>query len=123
MGVQATRQDETINQGAVYTLRASVTETGGGALDLTGYAASFVARPSYDSTTLTFEWLSTSSPSYFNLQADGSLDVDVPADITGGLTAGQYRYTINIWEISNENSTKERALEGIITVTPQVPGS
>jgi len=100
-----------------------VTETGGGALDLTGYAASFVARPSYDSTTLTFEWLSTSSPSYFNLQADGSLDVDVPADITGGLTAGQYRYTINIWEISNENSTKERALEGIITVTPQVPGS
>ena len=113
----AKRFDHIINIGEEYELRTLITDDG--VLDLTGYTASFKARAEFDSGTVLFDLLSSTSPTYITMDDAGNLNVDIPASDTSAYTAGSYKFTINIWPTASPDNVR-RVLEGEIEVRPQV---
>lgn len=116
---QAPRYDHVLNQGAEYRLRAIVRDENGDLVDLTGFVCEFRAATEYVGGDLLFDLISTTSPSFIDLTADGIVSVNVPASETANYVPAEYYYTMKLWP-NGQSDNSDRVLEGIITVKPEV---
>jgi hypothetical protein len=82
-------------------------------LDLTGYYGTSQMRRSYDSVSATAT-LAVSIPA----PTSGEIYLNLAASSSSGIKYGRYLYDILITQTSNGTIT--RAVEGIITVSPNV---
>lgn len=82
-------------------------------LDLTGYTASSQMRRSYDSVSATAT-LTVNIP----IPTNGELYLTLADSSTSVIKYGRYLYDVLITQTST--GTKTRAVEGIITVTPNI---
>ena len=103
-----------IDQGATWNITFTYKNTDGNPINLTGYTAALQLRTSYDAASAS---LSLTSGSGIVLGGTaGTIAVTATATETGGLTAGEYVYDLEI----TSSSVVTRLVQGRITVTPQV---
>ena len=99
-----------LEQGTTFTTTITLDDVYGDIYDLSGYSASSQIRKSYYSANATATF-STS----INI-SQGTVTLDLTADVTSNIAAGRYVYdTVLI----SDNSTV-RILEGIVDVSPRV---
>lgn len=104
-----------IDQGATWDITFTYKNSSGGAIDLSTYSAALQLRTSYDAQSPS---LSLSSPSAGIVLGGiaGTIKVTASAELTAGLTAGEYVYDLEV----TSGSIVTRLVQGRITVTPQV---
>jgi hypothetical protein len=100
-----------IDAGANYSKTITVSSNSGGPLDLTGYTVKSQIRKSYTSTTA------------YNFTASvydvvgGKIRLELTSTQTGAIPPGRYLYDV---EITSPSDRKNRVVEGIVTVTPEI---
>lgn len=100
-----------VDQGTDYTVTIPLKEANGAFTDLTGMTGAAQMRKSYSASkyyTITVG---------FGARANGELILSMSANTTNAIPAGRYVYDC---ELVNSSGKKSRAIEGIVTVTPQV---
>lgn len=102
-------QNIVIDQGSTFSLSFELTNVDGSAKNLEGYTVTSQLRKSYHTNTYT-SFTTTS------VDATGEITIALTATQTGALKAGRYVYDV---EITSSTETL-RALEGIVSVTPEV---
>ena len=104
-----------IDQGADWYATFVYKDSGGTAINLTGYTAALQIRDTYaDSTT---DLALTSSNGITITGATGTLAVHATAAQTTAIAAGNYVYDL---EITSAGAIVTRLVQGKITVSPQV---
>jgi hypothetical protein len=104
------KQNLYVDQGATFTETIQLLDDEGLPLNLSGYTGSGKMRKHYTSSNVA----ANIAVSVFD--TTGTLKLDMTANVTGAIASGRYVYDV---EIVNVDGTI-RALEGIVTVTPQV---
>jgi len=102
-----------IDQGATFTSDVTIKGMGGNVFDLTGYTARAKMAKGYSSTRTRTTITATVS----NNPASGVITLSLTAEQTAALDAERYVYDL---EIVSTTNVVTRALEGIITVRPEV---
>lgn len=107
----ASRYDITIEQGATFAVQLTLRLNSTQALDLTGYSIRSQMRKDFaDSTPINFTISNRNDP-------QGSFVLGMSATDTGVLEPRKYFYDL---EIESPGGTVSRALEGTVTVKPEV---
>jgi hypothetical protein len=101
-----------IDQDADFTTTVTVNDSGGTALDLSGYTALAMIRKTYQSTTAT-----TFTSTFANPRPSGQITISLTDTQTAALEAGRYVYDMII---TDSLGVKTRVVEGIATVNPSV---
>ena len=102
-----------IDQGATFTSDITVKDVGGTVFNLTGYTAVAKLAKGYSSTRTR----TTITTTIANDPTTGVITLSLTATETAGLDGERYVYDL---EIVSAGNTVTRALEGIITVRPEV---
>jgi hypothetical protein len=102
-----------MDQGATFTSDVTIKGMGGNVFDLTGYTARAKMAKGYSSTRTRTAITATVS----NNPASGVITLSLTAEQTAALDAERYVYDL---EIVSTTNVVTRALEGIITVRPEV---
>jgi hypothetical protein len=97
----------TVDQGSDATFTIDVTDTNGGALNLTGYTVAGQIRKSFSSSTAVDFVASVSSA------LNGEVTLTLSNSVTNGMKAGRYLYDV---EITSSGGSKTRVLEGQLEV-------
>ena len=101
-----------IDQDADFTTTVTVNDSGGTALDLSGYTALAMIRKTYQSTSAT-----TFTSTFANPRTSGQITISLIDTQTAALEAGRYVYDM---VITDSLGVKTRVVEGIATVNPSV---
>ncbi|NCW74272.1 MAG: hypothetical protein EBW06_06785 [Gammaproteobacteria bacterium] len=101
-----------IDQDADFTTTVTVNDSGGTALDLSGYTALAMIRKTYQSTSAT-----TFTSTFANPRTSGQITISLTDTQTAALEAGRYVYDM---VITDALGVKTRVVEGIATVNPSV---
>ena len=102
-----------MDQGATFTSDITVKDITGNVFDLTGYTAVAKLAKGYSSTRTR----TTITTTIANDPTTGVITLSLTATETAGLDGERYVYDL---EIVSAGNTVTRALEGIITVRPEV---
>jgi len=106
----ATKANLKIDQGADYATSITLTDDDGNSLNLNGYTGAGQIRKYYTS--------STAYDFTVNIVANtGTVEISLDANTTNTMADGRYVYDV---ELTDENGTISRVLEGIVTITPGV---
>jgi len=100
-----------IDQGTDFSITVDVTDTSGGALDMTGYSAAAQIRKTYGSSSVS----STFSTSI--AEATGQVTLSLTDTQTTALESGRYVYDLNVTSSGGQTT---RVVEGQAIVTPGV---
>jgi hypothetical protein len=100
-----------IDQGTDFSITVDVTDTSGGALDMTGYSAAAQIRKTYGSSSVS----STFSTSI--AEAAGQVTLSLTDTQTTALESGRYVYDLNVTSSGGQTT---RVVEGQAIVTPGV---
>ena len=103
-----------IDQGTDFSITVDVTDTSGGALNMSGYSAAAQIRKTYGSSSVS----STFSTSI--AENTGQVTLSLTDTQTTALESGRYVYDLELTDAANVVS---RIVEGTVTVTPQVTSS
>jgi hypothetical protein len=101
-----------IDQDADFTTTVTVNDSGGTALNLSGYTALAMIRKTYQSTSAT-----TFTSTFANPRTSGQITISLTDTQTAALEAGRYVYDM---VITDALGVKTRVVEGIATVNPSV---
>ena len=101
-----------IDAGADFTTTVTVTDSTGSALNLTGYTHAAQIRKSYDSTSATVAFTTTTTDA-----SNGKFTLSLTNTQTAAIPHGRYVYDA---VITASGGTKTRVVEGIVTVNPRV---
>lgn len=106
----ATKANLKIDQGTDYSTSITLTDDNGDSLNLAGYTGAGQIRKYY-----------TSSTAYdFTVEVEantGTVSISLDANTTNNMADGRYVYDV---ELTADNGTISRVLEGIVTITPGV---
>ena len=109
----ATRYDLEIVRGSTYSVRIAAKDDDGAAINLTNYTVSGQARVNYSSPDV----LLNLSPSILaGQEANGYIDINIPAATTAALPIDQAVYDIEIYSSTNS----EKIMSGYIDISPEV---
>lgn len=100
-----------IDQGTDFSITVDVTDTSGGALDMSGYSAAAQIRKTYGSSSVS----STFSTSI--AEATGQVTLSLTDTQTTALESGRYVYDLNVTSSGGQTT---RVVEGQAIVTPGV---
>lgn len=100
-----------IDQGTDFSITVDVTDTSGGALDMSGYTASAQIRKTYGSSSVSATFGTSIS------EAAGQVTLTLSDTQTTALEAGRYVYDLNVTSSGNQTT---RVVEGQAIVTPGV---
>lgn len=109
----ATVSNLSVDQGTSFSTLITLTSQNGVSINLTGYTIQSQFRKSYQSST------------YINFIATivdavtGQIQLRLDPDTTSNIKAGRYLYDV---EITSPTNQKARALEGILTINPEITG-
>ena len=101
-----------IDQGSDYSTIVTVSSITGQPLNLTGYTAASQMRKSY-SSSLAHSFTCTVTDA-----SAGKIRLAITATQTEAMSPGRWLYDVEITETAT--SKKQRVVEGIVTVTPQI---
>jgi len=104
-----------IDQGADWYATFVYKDSGGTAINLTGYTAALQIRDTYADSTTDLALTSTSGITITG--ATGTLAIHATAAQTAAIAAGNYVYDL---EITSAGAIVTRLVQGKITVSPQV---
>ena len=118
----ATTADLNIVQGGTYSARIAVTDTTGGAINLSGYTTRGFAKHRYGDTgkliDLDPDVVSGSGTlTWLTALKSGLIDIDLTATQTAALPVVQGVYDV---EMYNATGTVTRILQGKINISPEV---
>jgi hypothetical protein len=100
-----------IDQGSDYSSIVTVTATNGQPLNLTGFTVASQIRKSYSSSiAYNFQSSVLSAPT-------GKVRLQLSASASEAIPPGRYLYDL---EITSPTGAKNRVVEGIVTVSPQI---
>ena len=102
-----------IDAGADFTTTVTVTDSTGSAVNLSGYTHAAQIRKSYDSTSATASFTTTTT----NATA-GQFTLVLTNTQTAAIPHGRYVYDAVITQ--TPSGTKTRVVEGIVTINPRV---
>lgn len=98
-----------LDQGTTFSTVFNLNDDNGNPVDLTTYTGASQMRKYYTSNT------------YYsftvNLNSNGEINLSMSSNTTNSISSGRYVYDV---ELTDNNGTKSRVVEGICTVTPQV---
>lgn len=97
-----------VDQGTDFSATIDVTDSAGGAYNLTGYTVAAQMRKNYASSTATTFTSSHNGSS-------GQITLVLLKSTTSSLEPGRYLYDV---EITSSGNNTLRVVEGIVTVTP-----
>ncbi len=98
-----------IDQGATFSAQFQIFDENDNLVDFTNYTGNSQIRKTYSS--------SNSYSFAVALSNSGLITLSMSASTTNSISAGRYVYDV---EIEDNNGFRNRIVEGIITVTPQV---
>ncbi len=104
----AQRVDITLDQGATFEFSFNVNDANGATMDLDGYTARAQMRKHYTSTNATSFTC--------NVEANAII-LSLTANQTANIAGGRYVYDVEMVDTSNVVS---RAMEGVVTINPNV---
>jgi hypothetical protein len=111
----ATRYDLEIDAGATYTYTATVRDSAGALVNLTGYTAAMKIRPTVESSTVS---LSLTQASGLTLGgAAGTVLITITAAQTTALDSGNFVYDL---KVTSGGGIATRVIEGDVVVKPEV---
>ena len=113
--MSATTYNTTIDQGADWYVTFVYKDSGGTAINLTGYSAALQLRDTYADTATDLSLTSASGITITG--ATGTLEVRATAAQTAAILAGTYVYDL---EITSGAGVVTRLVQGRIVVSPQV---
>ena len=102
-----------IDAGADFTTTVTVTDSTGSAVDLTGYTHEAQIRKSYDSSSATQTFTTTTTDA-----TAGQFTLVLTNAQTAAIPHGRYVYDAVITQTSGGEKT--RVVEGIVTINPRV---
>ena len=112
MAIKKQTLNQSIDQGTTFSKQIIVYQTDGTTVqNLTGYTVSSQLRKNYTSTAYTTISVSNSSPT------NGILVMSLTPAATAALKPGRYVYDV---EVTAADATVTRAVEGVITINPEV---
>jgi hypothetical protein len=103
----------TVDQGSDFVATIKLYGTNTAPLDLTSYGAQAQMRKSYESTTASAVFAVT-----IPVPANGEIQLNLLGTTSAALKYGRYVYDVLI--TNSSTGVKTRAVEGIVTVTPNV---
>lgn len=101
-----------IDQGSDYSTIVTVSSVTGQPLNLTGYTVASQMRKSYNSSVF-HNFTCTVSDA-----VAGKIQMTLTALATEAIAPGRWLYDVEITEVAT--SKKQRVVEGIVTITPQI---
>ena len=100
-----------IDQGTDFSITVDVTDTSGGALNMSGYSASAQIRKTYGSSTVSSTFTTSIA------EATGQVTLSLTDTQTTALESGRYVYDLNVTSGGGQTT---RVVEGQAIVTPGV---
>tara|TARA_B100000424_G_scaffold87625_1_gene65556 strand:- start:989 stop:1324 length:336 start_codon:yes stop_codon:yes gene_type:complete len=101
-----------IDAGTDFTTTVTVTDSTGSAVNLSGYSHAAQIRKSYDSSSATASFTTTTSDA-----SAGQFTLALSNSQTAAIPHGRYVYDA---VITSGSGTKTRVVEGIVTINPRV---
>lgn len=108
--------DITIEQGADFFINLTYKDDTGSPIDLTGYSARMQVREDYSSATALVD-ATTGNGDITLGGVSGSIDIHIPASVTGALNFDTGKYDI---EIVDASGVVTRLLQGSVVLSPEV---
>jgi hypothetical protein len=115
--MSATNYNIIIDQGANWFINFLYKDTGGVAVNLTGYTAALQIRQTYASTTTLLSLTSSPAAGITITAGTGTIAITATAAQTGAIAAGTYVYDC---EITDGTGVVTRIVQGQIQVSPEV---
>lgn len=100
-----------IDQGTDFSITVDVTDTSGGALNMSGYSAAAQIRKTYGSSTVSSSFTTSIA------EISGQVTLSLTDTQTTALESGRYVYDLNVTSSSGQTT---RVVEGQAIVTPGV---
>jgi hypothetical protein len=100
-----------IDQGTDFSITVDVTDTSGGALNMSGYSAAAQIRKTYGSSTVSSSFTTSIA------EASGQVTLSLTDTQTTALESGRYVYDLNVTSGGGQTT---RVVEGQAIVTPGV---
>lgn len=100
-----------IDQGTDFSITVDVTDTSGGALNMSGYSAAAQIRKTYGSSTVSSSFTTSIA------EATGQVTLSLTDTQTTALESGRYVYDLNVTSGGGQTT---RVVEGQAIVTPGV---
>lgn len=100
-----------IDQGTDFSITVDVTDTSGGALNMSGYSAAAQIRKTYGSSTVSSSFTTSIA------EASGQVTLSLTDTQTTALESGRYVYDLNVTSSGGQTT---RVVEGQAIVTPGV---
>lgn len=100
-----------IDQGTDFSITVDVTDTSGGALNMSGYSAAAQIRKTYGSSTVSSTFTTSIA------EATGQVTLSLTDTQTTALESGRYVYDLNVTSGGGQTT---RVVEGQAIVTPGV---
>ena len=100
-----------IDQGTDFSITVDVTETSGGALNMSGYSAAAQIRKTYGSSSVSSTFTTSIA------EATGQVTLSLTDTQTTALESGRYVYDLNVTSGGGQTT---RVVEGQAIVTPGV---
>ena len=100
-----------IDQGTDFSITVDVTDTSGGALNMSGYSAAAQIRKTYGSSTVSSSFTTSIA------EASGQVTLSLTDTQTTALESGRYVYELNVTSGGGQTT---RVVEGQAIVTPGV---
>lgn len=113
----ATETNLTIEQGATWEYEIAVTDTGGNALDITGWAVRSQFRVAKAAAGDPYLDLTEVNGRVSIAGSSGIITLALTATETAALRAGEFYYDV---ELEDPNGVVYRLLQGVVTVDPEV---
>jgi len=100
-----------IDQGTDFSITVDVTDTSGGALNMSGYSAAAQIRKTYGSSTVSSSFTTSIA------EISGQVTLSLTDTQTTALESGRYVYDLNVTSSGGQTT---RVVEGQAIVTPGV---
>lgn len=100
-----------IDQGTDFSITVDVTDTSGGALNMSGYSAAAQIRKTYGSSTVSSSFTTSIA------ESTGQVTLSLTDTQTTALESGRYVYDLNVTSSGGQTT---RVVEGQAIVTPGV---
>lgn len=100
-----------IDQGTDFSITVDVTDTSGGALNMSGYSAAAQIRKTYGSSTVSSSFTTSIA------EVSGQVTLSLTDTQTTALESGRYVYDLNVTSSGGQTT---RVVEGQAIVTPGV---
>ena len=108
----ATKANLIIDQGTDFSTTLTVADANDAIINLTGYTARGQIRKHYTSST-SVDFIIEPA----NLGDNGKITIKLSSANTASMEPGRYVYDV---EMRSSSNTVSRALEGVLTITPEV---